>query len=149
MATGLGRIRWKLWTMLQNYKSLLQLYSSIFFKKKMLEDYKSLLQLRSSIFLKKIVALNDQRFLLIFIAGTYFGPHFIHELPRKSTSQRKSFQLPPYTRDQFSDPYTRDQFSDSVVRLAELENIYYFDLRKFHPSARLKLQFMCNFFSAI
>lgn len=84
----------------------------------------------------RVVALNDQRFLLVFIAGTYFGPDFIHDLPRKSALERIAFQLPPYTQD---------QLGGSVVRLAEIESVYYYVLRRSHPSARVKLQSLYKF----
>lgn len=84
----------------------------------------------------KVVGLNDQRFLLVFITGTYYGPDVIHEQPRKSALQRIAFQLPPYTQN---------QLGGSVVRLAEFESIYYYVLRKSHPSARVKLQSLYKF----
>lgn len=79
---------------------------------------------------------NDQRFLLVFVLGTYFGPDIKTELPRKSALQRASMHLPAYTAH---------DLSGSVFKLSEIESIYYFALRHAHPSARVKLQSLYKF----
>lgn len=63
---------------------------------------------------------NDQRFLLVFILGTYFGPDLRDDVPRKSALQRAVMGLPPYSAD---------QLGGSVFKLSEIESIYYFALR--------------------
>lgn len=63
---------------------------------------------------------NDQRFLLVFILGTYFGPDLRDEVPRKSALQRAVTGLPQYTAD---------QLGGSVFKLSEIESIYYYALR--------------------
>jgi len=67
---------------------------------------------------------NDQRFLLVFILGTYFGPDLRDEVPRKSALQHAVMGLPPYSAD---------QLGGSVFKLSEIESIYYFALR--YPTA--------------
>ncbi|MCO5574495.1 hypothetical protein L7F22_028280 [Adiantum nelumboides] len=79
---------------------------------------------------------NDQRFLLVFVLGTYFGPDIKHETPRKSALHRASLRLPSYT--------SHDLFR-SVFKIAEIESIYYFALRHAHTSARVKLQSLYKF----
>eukprot|EP00250_Pteridium_aquilinum_P013218 c21206_g3_i1 orf=117-1418(+) len=79
---------------------------------------------------------NDQRFLLVFVLGTYFGPDIKHETPRKSALHRASLRLPSYT--------SHDLFR-SVFKIAEIESIYYYVLRHAHPSARVKLQSLYKF----
>ncbi|KAG0563248.1 hypothetical protein KC19_8G015600 [Ceratodon purpureus] len=79
---------------------------------------------------------NDQRFLLVFILGTYFGPDLREEIPRKSALQRVCMGLPPYSAD---------ELGGSVFKLSEIESIYYFVLRNSHPSARVKLQSLYKF----
>lgn len=79
---------------------------------------------------------NDQRFLLVFVLGTYFGPDIRNEFPRKFALQRVSMRLPPYTAD---------QLGGSVFKLSEIESVYYFVLRNAHASARVKLQSLYKF----
>ncbi|KAL2611765.1 hypothetical protein R1flu_023457 [Riccia fluitans] len=79
---------------------------------------------------------NDQRFLLVFILGTYFGPDMRDEIPRKSALQREAEQLPPYTSD---------MLAGSVCKLSEIESVYYYLLRNSHPSAKVKLQSLYKF----
>ncbi|BBN16086.1 hypothetical protein MPTK1_7g03340 [Marchantia polymorpha subsp. ruderalis] len=79
---------------------------------------------------------NDQRFLLVFILGTYFGPDVRDELPRKSALQREAEQLPPYTSE---------MLGGSVCKLSEIESVYYYLLRNSHPSAKVKLQSLYKF----
>ncbi|KAH9299275.1 hypothetical protein KI387_030957 [Taxus chinensis] len=80
---------------------------------------------------------NDQRFLLIFIMGTYFGPDLKNEIPKQSVLQRIGKSLPPYTFD---------QLETSFMKLSEVENIYYYILRKAHPSCAVKLHSLYKFF---
>ncbi len=63
---------------------------------------------------------NDQRFLLVFILGSYFGPDLRDEVPHKSALQRAVMGLPPYTAE---------QLVASVFKLSEIESIYYYALR--------------------
>ncbi|GLJ39474.1 hypothetical protein SUGI_0806440 [Cryptomeria japonica] len=84
----------------------------------------------------RVGASNDQRFLLIFIAGTYFGPDVKAEVPTKSALQRIALELPPYTHD---------QLGGSVVRLAEIESVYFYVLRRAHPNVGVKLQSLYKF----
>ncbi|CAK9194440.1 unnamed protein product [Sphagnum troendelagicum] len=79
---------------------------------------------------------NDQRFLLVFILGSYFGPDLRDEVPHKSALQRAVMGLPPYTAE---------QLVASVFKLSEIESIYYYALRNAHPSARVKLQSLYKF----
>ncbi|EFJ15214.1 hypothetical protein SELMODRAFT_13541, partial [Selaginella moellendorffii] len=79
---------------------------------------------------------NDQRFLLVFIFGAYFGPDLRNEVPRKSALQRIAHRLPIYTSD---------DLGGSVFKLSEMESIYYYALRHSHPSARVKLQSLYKF----
>ncbi|KAH9550149.1 hypothetical protein CY35_10G057500 [Sphagnum magellanicum] len=79
---------------------------------------------------------NDQRFLLVFILGSYFGPDLRDEVPHKSALQRAVLGLPPYTAE---------QLVASVFKLSEIESIYYYALRNAHPSARVKLQSLYKF----
>ncbi|KAL3683059.1 hypothetical protein R1sor_001081 [Riccia sorocarpa] len=79
---------------------------------------------------------NDQRFLLVFILGTYFGPDVRNEIPRKSALQREAEQLPLYTAD---------MLGGSVCKLSEIESVYYYLLRNSHPSAKVKLQSLYKF----
>lgn len=79
---------------------------------------------------------NDQRFLLVFILGAYFGPDLRNEVPRKSALQRKAAHAPGYTSD---------LLCGTVFKLSEIESIYYYLLRNSHPSARVKLQSLYKF----
>eukprot|EP00252_Welwitschia_mirabilis_P007473 TRINITY_DN1885_c1_g1_i1.p1 TRINITY_DN1885_c1_g1~~TRINITY_DN1885_c1_g1_i1.p1 ORF type:complete len:418 (-),score=76.84 TRINITY_DN1885_c1_g1_i1:17-1270(-) len=80
---------------------------------------------------------SDQCFLMIFIVGTYFGPDLIHEVPRKAALERTALKLPPYSLD---------ELGGSVVRLTEIESVYYYVLRKAHWSVRVKPQSLYKFF---
>lgn len=79
---------------------------------------------------------NDQRFLLVFILGTYFGPDVREEVPRKSALQREAEQLPAYAAE---------ALGGSVCKLSEIESVYYYVLRNSHPSAKVKLQSLYKF----
>ncbi|KAJ7563129.1 hypothetical protein O6H91_03G097700 [Diphasiastrum complanatum] len=79
---------------------------------------------------------NDQRYLLVFILGTYFGPDIRDDVPRKSALQRQALRLPLYSSD---------ELGGSVFKLSEIESIYYYVLRHSHPSARVKLQSLYKF----
>ena len=57
---------------------------------------------------------NDQRFLLVFILGTYFGPDLQDEVPRKSALQHAVMGLPSYSAD---------QLGGSVFKLSKIESI--------------------------
>lgn len=82
-------------------------------------------------------SLNDQRFLLIFIMGTYFGPDLKNEVSKKSALQRLAISLPPYTPD---------QLEASFMKLSEVESIYYYILRNAKPSCAVKLLSLYKFF---
>eukprot|EP00249_Psilotum_nudum_P007523 c20625_g1_i2 orf=384-1889(-) len=79
---------------------------------------------------------NDQRFLLVFVFGNFFGPDVRNEVPRRSALQRLAMRLPAYTSD---------QLGGSVFKLSEIESIYYYVLRNAHPSAKVKLQSLYKF----
>ncbi|XP_062084709.1 increased DNA methylation 2-like [Humulus lupulus] len=83
------------------------------------------------------VADNDQRFLLFFVIGTYFGPDLKGETPQKSVLQRIAEGLPPYTSD---------QLAGSHIETVEVEHIYRHVLRKAHQSAVVKLPLLLQFF---
>ena len=73
--------------------------------------------------------LDDQNFLLKFIMGVYLGPDVTFDNPRRCAFQRVSEDSPPYTLSDLGSSY---------VSIAFLENLYYYLLRKAHPSLRLK-----------
>ncbi|ONH95141.1 hypothetical protein PRUPE_7G053900 [Prunus persica] len=83
------------------------------------------------------MANDDQRFLLYFIMGTYFGPGLKGESPPKSVLQRIAERLPPYTFK---------QLGGSHLKTAEVEQVYYYVLRKAHKSAIVKLPVLYQFF---
>ncbi|KAF4352750.1 hypothetical protein F8388_003403 [Cannabis sativa] len=72
---------------------------------------------------------DDQHFLLHFIMGMYLGPDVTFDNPRRSAFQRVSEDSPPYTSSDLGSSY---------VSIVLLENLYYYVLRKAHPSLRLK-----------
>ncbi|ERN12316.1 hypothetical protein AMTRI_Chr01g137660 [Amborella trichopoda] len=80
---------------------------------------------------------NDQRFLLLFIMGNYFGPDVKSEEPRKSANQRLAEGLPPYISD---------HLGGSFVQVAEIERIYFYILRNSDPSVQVKLALLHKFF---
>ncbi|PQQ12547.1 increased DNA methylation 2 [Prunus yedoensis var. nudiflora] len=83
------------------------------------------------------MANDDQRFLLYFIMGTYFGPGLKGESPPKSVLQRIAERLPPYTFK---------QLGGSHLKTAEVEQVYYYVLRKADKSAIVKLPVLYQFF---
>lgn len=83
------------------------------------------------------IADDDQRFLLYFITGTYFGPDLKEERPQKSVLQRIADGLPPYTPD---------QLVGSHMKTVEVERVYYYVLRKADQSAVVKLPLLHQFF---
>ncbi|PON56541.1 Alpha-crystallin, subunit A [Trema orientale] len=80
---------------------------------------------------------DDHRFLLFFIVGTYFGPDFKGESPKKSVLQRIAEGLPPYTSDQLAGTH---------MKTVEIEHIYHYVLRKADQSAVVKLPWLRQFF---
>ncbi|CAB4316972.1 unnamed protein product [Prunus armeniaca] len=86
---------------------------------------------------KRRMANDDQRFLLYFIMGTYFGPGLKGESPPKSVLQRIAERLPPYTFK---------QLGGSHLKTAEVEQVYYYVLRKADKSAIVKLPVLYQFF---
>lgn len=83
------------------------------------------------------IADDDQRFLLYFIIGTYFGPDLKEERQQKSVLQRIAEGIPPYTSD---------QLAGSHVKMVEVERVYYYVLRKADQSAVVKLPLLHQFF---
>ncbi|GMN43809.1 hypothetical protein TIFTF001_013020 [Ficus carica] len=79
---------------------------------------------------------NDQRFLLFFIMGTYFGPDIKGESSPKSVLQRVAKGLPPYTSD---------QLARSQITILEIERTYHYVLRKADQSAVVKLPIFHQF----
>lgn len=79
---------------------------------------------------------NDQRFLLIFILSNYFGPDLKNEEPKRSAAQRQAAEAPPYSEA---------DLHNSILKLAEIESIYYYAVRHAHPGARVKLQSLYKF----
>lgn len=76
-----------------------------------------------------MVTTDDQRFLLLFIMGTYFGQDLKAENPKKSIFQRIAEGLPPYTIE---------QLLGSHMRTIEVEWIYNYVLRKTDQSIIMK-----------
>ncbi|XP_010246890.1 PREDICTED: increased DNA methylation 3-like [Nelumbo nucifera] len=74
-------------------------------------------------------SINDQRFLLNFIMGTFLGPDVKSDVPRRSAFQRVAEGLPQYSLN---------DLGSSFVNLPQVENLYYYILRNAHPSAVLK-----------
>ncbi|XP_058083709.1 increased DNA methylation 2-like [Magnolia sinica] len=84
-----------------------------------------------------MVTTNDQRFLLTFIMGTYFGPDLKAEKPKRSALQRIAEGIPPYSSD---------QLSGSQMKMVEAERVYYYVLRKADRSVVVKLPSLHQFF---
>ncbi|KAJ4966612.1 hypothetical protein NE237_018461 [Protea cynaroides] len=82
-------------------------------------------------------SLNDQRFLLNFIMGTFLGPDVKTDIPRRSAAQRMTEGLPLYGLN---------DLGSSFVTLPQVENLYYYILRHAHPSAVLKLHSLYIYF---
>lgn len=83
------------------------------------------------------IADDDQRFLLYFIIGTYFGPDLKEKTPKKSVLHRIADGLPPYISN---------QLVGSHVETEEVERVYYYVLRKANQSAVVKLPLLHQFF---
>ncbi|XXG79415.1 hypothetical protein AAC387_Pa09g0489 [Persea americana] len=77
---------------------------------------------------RKVVT-DDQKFLLLFIMGTYFGPDLKDEKPIKSVFQRESEGLPPYKAE---------HLAGSHIKTVEVERVYYYVLSKAHKSLIVK-----------
>ncbi|RWR94749.1 increased DNA methylation 2-like protein [Cinnamomum micranthum f. kanehirae] len=77
---------------------------------------------------RKVVT-DDQKFLLLFIMGTYFGPDLKDERPIKSVFQRLNEGLLPYTAE---------QLAGSHIKTVEVERVYYYVLSKAHKSLIVK-----------
>eukprot|EP00268_Persea_americana_P060665 TRINITY_DN7591_c0_g1_i1.p1 TRINITY_DN7591_c0_g1~~TRINITY_DN7591_c0_g1_i1.p1 ORF type:complete len:451 (-),score=73.33 TRINITY_DN7591_c0_g1_i1:384-1736(-) len=75
------------------------------------------------------VLTDDQKFLLLFIMGTYFGPDLKDERPIKSVFQRQAEGLLPYIAE---------QLAGSHIKTVEVERVYYYVLRKAHKSLIVK-----------
>ncbi|XP_047158147.1 increased DNA methylation 2-like isoform X1 [Vigna umbellata] len=87
---------------------------------------------------KNVMPNDDQCFLVYFIVGTYFGPDIKSEgATKKSILQRVAEGFPPYTLN---------QLTNSFVKVAELERVYYYILRKSDKSLILKISFLRRFF---
>ncbi|KNA22578.1 hypothetical protein SOVF_032790 [Spinacia oleracea] len=79
---------------------------------------------------------EDSCFLLHFIMGTYFGPDLKGESIKKSALQRIAEDLPPYTLE---------QLADSHINTSEIEQIYYYLVRKADRSLAVKLAVLKQF----
>ncbi|XP_042508327.1 increased DNA methylation 3-like isoform X2 [Macadamia integrifolia] len=82
-------------------------------------------------------SLNDQRFLINFIMGTFLGPDVKTDIPRRSAAQRIAEGLPPYSLN---------DLGSSFVSLPQVENLYYYISQHAHPSAVLKLHSLYLYF---
>eukprot|EP00262_Sarcandra_glabra_P004581 TRINITY_DN15693_c0_g1_i1.p1 TRINITY_DN15693_c0_g1~~TRINITY_DN15693_c0_g1_i1.p1 ORF type:complete len:418 (-),score=65.59 TRINITY_DN15693_c0_g1_i1:704-1957(-) len=82
-------------------------------------------------------SVNDQRFLLNFIMGTYLGPDVKIDFPRRSASERIAEGLPSYCVT---------DLGSAFLKLSEIESLYYYILRNAHPTAVLKLQSLYLYF---
>lgn len=83
---------------------------------------------------------DDQHFLLFFIMGTYFGPDLKGEEPQLSVLKRIAEGLPPYTSN---------QLAGSHIKTVELEQVYYYVLRKADQSFVVNIPLMYQFFHGI
>ncbi|XP_010259756.1 PREDICTED: increased DNA methylation 3-like [Nelumbo nucifera] len=75
-------------------------------------------------------SVNDQRFLLNFIMGTFLGPDVKTDIPRRSVFERVAEGLPQYSLN---------DLGSSFVSLSQVEKLYYYILKNAHPSAILEL----------
>lgn len=82
-----------------------------------------------------VILNDDQRFLLYFIMGAYFGPDLKGE-PKKSVFQRMAEGLPPYTLD---------QVAGSHMKMVEVERVYYYVLQKADQSLAVKFPLLDEF----
>ncbi|KAK9732587.1 hypothetical protein RND81_04G008100 [Saponaria officinalis] len=79
---------------------------------------------------------DDCYFLLYFIMGTYFGPDLKGERVKRSVLQRVAEGLPPYTLE---------QLAGSHIKISEIEQIYYYLLRKANKSVVVKVPLLHQF----
>ncbi|KAF6174135.1 hypothetical protein GIB67_033667 [Kingdonia uniflora] len=84
----------------------------------------------------KQVVLNDQSFLIDFIFSNYVGPDVMLDTPRRPASQRIAENRPPYNLN---------DLGPGFLNLAQLENLYYYIVRKAHQSLVLKLRPLHNY----
>ncbi|XVF31308.1 hypothetical protein REPUB_Repub16aG0134600 [Reevesia pubescens] len=100
-------------------------------------DSLAVMELRSNNIPTELMPNKDQRFLLYFIFGTYFGPDLKGEKSHKSVLQRKAEGLPPYTSD---------KLAGSHIETEQIEQIYYYVLRKANKSLVVKSPLLDQFF---
>ena len=79
---------------------------------------------------------SDQRFLLIFILSNFFGPDLRSEGPKLSAAQRLALGLPHYSEA---------DIHKSILKLSEIEAVYYYVVRRSQPAVRVKLQSLYKF----
>ncbi|KAL9235054.1 hypothetical protein vseg_009854 [Gypsophila vaccaria] len=79
---------------------------------------------------------DDCYFLLYFIMGTYFGPDLKGERIKRSVLQRIAEGFPPYTAE---------QLAGSHIKISEIEQIYYYLLRKANKSVVVKVPLLHQF----
>lgn len=80
---------------------------------------------------------DNQLFLLYFIMGIYFGPDLKGESPQNSVLQRIARGLPPYTSYQLAGTH---------MKTVEVEQVYYYVLRKAAESVVVKSPLLHQFF---
>ncbi|KAJ4957338.1 hypothetical protein NE237_014121 [Protea cynaroides] len=126
------------WVVLQLLLSAKELYLCIDMES-LWEAAESLssMEIQSSNVASYMTTTDDQRFLLLFIMGTYFGPDLKVGKPKKSALQRIAEGLPPYTSD---------QLSGSQMKIVEVERIYFYVCRKADQSVIVKLPLLHQFF---
>lgn len=83
---------------------------------------------------------DNRHFLLHFIMGMYLGPDAILDNPRRSAFQRVAEDSPSYTSSDLGSSY---------VSVTLLENLYYYLLRKAHPSLILKPNMLHKYLKGI
>ena len=79
---------------------------------------------------------SDQRFLLVFILSNFFGPDLRSEEPKLSAAQRLALGLPHYSES---------DIHKSILKLSEIEAVYYYVVRGSQPAVRVKLQSLYKF----
>ncbi|OMO99124.1 hypothetical protein COLO4_13501 [Corchorus olitorius] len=99
-------------------------------------DSQAITELRSKKAPSAVMPNKDQRFLLYFIFGTYFGPDLKGEKSHKSVLERKSEGLPPYSSG---------DLAGSHMEMVQLERIYYYILRKANKSLAVKSSLLDQF----
>ncbi|XVE89709.1 hypothetical protein DITRI_Ditri20bG0017600 [Diplodiscus trichospermus] len=95
------------------------------------------MELRSNKIPSALMPNEDQRFLLYFIFGTYFGPDLKGEKCHKSILQRKAEGL---------QQYTSDELAGSYIETVQAERIYYYVLRKAKKSVVVNSPLLDQFF---